>query len=164
MHKLPAVEEARAVMSEGMEWGVFRWLSEKKRVRKIADAATAALDEADDQTKATWPESLKKAYREVELSFEADGNPKAKKLYEKAVKEAEGVDPRLKELARKVKEADDIAYDARMDAEELFAEAERKLSISMTKQGAQRALDTYDLREKAIRKAEAAHRTASEME
>ncbi len=162
MQKLPAVEEARAVMKEGMEWGVLRWLSEKRRVRRIADAATAALDEADDKMKATWPESLKKAYREVELSFEVNGNPKAKALYEKAVAEAKGVDPKIKELAQKVKEADDVAYDARMDAEDLFAEAERKLSISLTKQGAQRALETYDLREKAIRKAEAARKSVAE--
>jgi hypothetical protein len=159
MHKLPAVEEARAVMTEGMKWGVFKWLTEKRRVRRIADAATAALDEADDQTKATWPESLKKAYREAELSFEVDGNPKAKKLFEKAVAEAQDVPAKVKVLARSVKEADDIAYDARMDAEDLFAEAERKLSVSLTKQGAQRALDTYDLREKAIRKAESARKT-----
>ncbi len=39
MRQLREVEEAKAVMREGMEWSVIRWLKEKKRVRKIADRA-----------------------------------------------------------------------------------------------------------------------------
>ena len=42
MKKLPAVDEARAIMKEGMEWGVWKWLMEKKRVREIADQARTA--------------------------------------------------------------------------------------------------------------------------
>ncbi len=49
MRKLPAVEEARAIMTEGTEWGVWRWLLEKKRVREIADKARAALDDFEDE-------------------------------------------------------------------------------------------------------------------
>ena len=30
MRKLPAVEEARAIMTQGIEWGVWKWLMEKK--------------------------------------------------------------------------------------------------------------------------------------
>ena len=37
MHKLPAVEDARAVMTEGINWSAWRWLIEKRRVREIAD-------------------------------------------------------------------------------------------------------------------------------
>ena len=51
MKKLPAVEEARAIMKEGMEWGVWKWLMEKKRVRQIADDARTALDELEIQVK-----------------------------------------------------------------------------------------------------------------
>src|SRR5579885_3100114 len=36
MRKLPAVEEARALMSEGREWGTWKWLFEKSRVRTAA--------------------------------------------------------------------------------------------------------------------------------
>ena len=51
MRKLAAVEEARAVMTEGMEWGVWKWLLEKRGVQEIADRATAALHEADRRSK-----------------------------------------------------------------------------------------------------------------
>jgi len=54
-----------------------------------------------------------------------------------------------------VKQADDEAENARLDAEETFDEAERQLSSSMARQGAEKAIDSWDRREKAIRKAEA---------
>src|SRR5208283_1853083 len=62
MRKLEAVEEARAIMTQGKEWGVFKWLMEKRKVRGIADRATAALNEAEDKVKATWSDDLKRAY------------------------------------------------------------------------------------------------------
>ena len=34
MRKLSAVENARVVMTEGVEWGVWKWMLEKKRVRR----------------------------------------------------------------------------------------------------------------------------------
>jgi hypothetical protein len=46
----------------------------------------------------------------------------------------------------------------RLDAEDTFDEGERKLSVSMARDGARKALATYDLHEKAIRRAEAAAR------
>ena len=54
--------------------------------------------------------------------------------------------------------ADKLAYNARMDAEDIFDEAERKLSASLARQGAFKAIEAYDLREKSIRRAEAAAR------
>ena len=65
MKKLPAVEEARAIMTQGMEWGVWKWLMEKKRVRQIADKATDALNEAEMKVKATWSDELKAAYDQL---------------------------------------------------------------------------------------------------
>ena len=38
MQKLEAVEIARALMSEGKDWSVLRWLFEKRRVREAADS------------------------------------------------------------------------------------------------------------------------------
>jgi choline dehydrogenase-like flavoprotein len=61
MRKLEAVEEARAIMTQGKEWGVFKWLMEKRKVRGIADRATAALNDAEDKVKATWSDDLKRA-------------------------------------------------------------------------------------------------------
>ncbi len=52
-------------------------------------------------------------------------------------------------------EADDEAYNAHEDAEDKFAEAEKKMSTSLAKDGARLALVAYDTHEAAIRKAEA---------
>ena len=87
-----------------------------------------------------------------------EGGGTAKRRYEKARKEAENVDPKVKLAVARVKEADDEAYRARMNAEQMFDEAEKRLSASMAREASQVAIDAYDLREKAIRKAEAAAR------
>ena len=157
MKKLPAVEEARAVMTEGMGWSVWKWLMEKKRVRVIADKAVDAFDEVETRVKAGWSDELKIAYNNLVAE---DEKPSPKNGTAKAARKAGAtLDAELVKAIQRVKEADDIAYDARMDAEDLFAEAEKRLSISMTKQGAAKALESYDLREAAIRKAEALVRT-----
>ena len=65
MRKLASVEEARAIMTQGMEWGVWKWLLEKKRVREIADEARAALDELETKVKDTWSDDLKIAYNQL---------------------------------------------------------------------------------------------------
>jgi hypothetical protein len=155
MEKLIPVEEARTLMNEGKHWGLWRWLLEKGRVRAAADRALEAFDEAEKKVKASWSDDLKKAYRELEARAALESNPRAKRQYQKAQEEAKDVDPKIKLAVERMKEADDQAYDARMDAEETFDEAERQLSASMARTGAQKALDSWDLREKAIRKAEA---------
>src|SRR5215471_16774425 len=109
MQKLIPVEEARALMNEAKDWSVWRWLTEKRRVREAADRATAALNEAERKVKASWSDNLKKAYREAELEASVNGNPRVKRQYEKAKEEAQGVDPEIKVAARKVKQADDEA-------------------------------------------------------
>ncbi|HYL11727.1 MAG TPA: hypothetical protein VEV41_01740, partial [Terriglobales bacterium] len=65
MRKLVAVEDARAVMMEGMDWSAWKWLLERQRVREIADRATAALDDADKKVKSAWSADLKMAYSEL---------------------------------------------------------------------------------------------------
>jgi hypothetical protein len=119
MHKMPAVEEAKALMTEAEEWSVWHWLLEKRRVRAAADRATAALGEWEQKVKGRWPEDLSKAVR------------------------------------RKVCEADEVAEAARLDAEATFEQAERCLSARMAREGAQKAIHSWELREKAIREAEA---------
>ena len=52
-------------MTEGMEWGVWKWLTEKNRVREVADEARAALDEQEIQVKQSWPEEYKLAYNDL---------------------------------------------------------------------------------------------------
>ena len=68
------------------------------------------------------------------------------------------VDPEILVLVRDIKQADDEAEEKRLDAEDTFEQAERSMSTAGAREGARKALETYDLHEKAIRKAEAAVR------
>jgi len=155
MQKLVEVEEAKELMNAAKDWSVWRWLLEKGRVRATADRAVEALDELEKKVKAAWGDDLRKAYRELEAQAVYESNPKEKRHYEKAREEARGIDARIKTAVQRVKQADDQATRTRIDAEETFDEAERKLSASLARQGAQKAIDSWELREKAIRKAEA---------
>ena len=135
MRKLVAVEEAKLMFTEAQDWSVFRWLTEKKRVRRTADAATAALNEAETAVKEAWTDALRKAYK-------ANG-------------QARGLDPELKLAIQRVIEADAEAEGARLDAEDTFAAAERHLSATLAREGARKAIESYRLHELAIRRAEA---------
>jgi hypothetical protein len=153
MKKLPAVEEARTIMTEGMGWGVWKWLMEKKRVRQIADDARTALDELEIQVKLKWPDQYKLAYNELV----GDAAPKRGRKGAKNTKAATHSkgDTKIVAAVKAVAEADDEAYNAHEDAEDVFAEAERKMSTSGAREGAKMALIAYDKHEAAIRKAEA---------
>lgn len=153
MKKLPAVEEARAIMKEGMEWGVWKWLMEKKRVRGIADGARAALDELEILVKLKWPDEYKLAYNELV----GEDVPKRGRKPAKSGKAGAGPknESRIVVAVKAVADADDEAYNAHEDAEDVFAEAERKMSTSGARDGARMALIAYDKHEAAIRKAEA---------
>jgi len=155
MKKLEAVENARAIMTQGLEWGVFKWLLEKPKVRKIADKATEALNNAEDSVKATWSDDLKRAYNYLATQDDEAGKKKGGKAKE------DDFDPAVLAIAKGVYEADEVTETMRLDAEDTFAEGERKLSVSMARDGARKALATYDLHEKAIRKAEAAAKKSS---
>ena len=148
MRKLTEVEDAGALMTEAMNWSVVRWLKEKKRVRKAADLANAALDRLDQEIKARWSDELKAAYSEL------GGNTRGSQRQHKQT--SQGVDPQVMLLAKKLKESDDEAYRVRMDAEDTFDEAEKKLSTRLAREGSQKAIDSWDLHEQAIRQSEAA--------
>jgi len=152
--KLPAVEDARAVMAQGMAWGVWKWLTEKKRVRALADEARAALDDFEMKVKLTWSNEYKLAYNQL---VSENGDARQARSKSKVVKSATNgnVDAKVLAAVTKVKQADDEAYNAHEDAEDLFAEAERKMSTVMARDAARKALEAYDLHEAAIRKAEA---------
>ncbi len=148
MRKLAAVEDARAVMTEGMDWSAWRWLLERSRVRQIADRATAALDSAATRVKSAWPADLKVAYSELVI---ANKNHNKNHTGESATSI-----PELRSLAKRIKDAEDKAERCRLAAEATFDEAEQRFSADLARQGARKALETYDLREAAIGKAEAA--------
>lgn len=154
MRKLAAVEDAKAIMTEGMEWGVWKWLLEKKRVRGIADEARAALDEFEMKVKSTWNDDLKIAYNHL-VAQNGDVKQVPQKAKSANKDEAVKIDSQIMAAAKRVKDADDDAYNAHEDAEDLFAEAEKRMSTNMAREGARKALVAYDLHESAIRKAEA---------
>jgi len=155
MHKLIPVEEATALMNQAKDWSVWHWLLEKRRVRTAADRAVDALSDAEKGVKASWSDDLKKAYRGLEAQQAHENPRKASRRSEKPKEEAKKLDPQIEQALLKVKEADDEAENARLDAEDTFEEAERKLSASMAREGAVKAIHSWELRMKAIRKAEA---------
>jgi hypothetical protein len=152
MRKLPAVEEAREVMTQGMKWGVLKWLMEKKRVRQIADRATDALNESEMKVKAAWSEEFKAAY---DVLLDKEAKPKRTRTRSNSKANSRTIDPEILATVRDIKKADDEAEEKRLDAEDTFEQAERSMSTSGAREGARKALETYDLHEKAIRKAEA---------
>lgn len=151
MRKLSAVEEARVVMTEATEWGLWRWLLEKGRVQEIADRATDALAKADEKVKSGWSAELKAAYTEL-----LDEEKPQRGHRRKEDGENNGIAEAGKLTAKQVKDAYDRGQRARVDAENTFAEAERRMSTDLARLGCKKALVSYDLRERAIRKAEAA--------
>jgi len=123
-------------------------------VRALADEARAALDACENSVKSTWPDNLKIAYNQL---VSQNGNAKRPQQKARLGQKPENptLDPQLLAAVKKVKEADDDAYNAHEDAEDVFAEAEKRMSTAMAREGARKALDAYDLHEAAIRKAEA---------
>lgn len=151
MRKIPEVEYAKALMTEAHEWSLWRWLLEKRKVRQAADDANAALKAAEEKVIAAWNDEMKRAY--AELGAQESGR--------KRKPQPAPVDPEVMLTVRRIKEALDEAERVRLDAEDIFDEADRRLSADMAREGTLVAIQAWTLREKAIRKAEAASRKAS---
>jgi hypothetical protein len=135
MERLKEVQEARLLMTEAKDWSVMKWLTEKKRVRKVADLANATLDRVEKELRDGWDSDLTAAY-------EGNGTRKV------------GVE--VEKLARGIRETHDAAIAAREDAEATFDKAERRLSTSLAREGCTKAIAGWDLHEEAIGKAEMA--------
>jgi hypothetical protein len=155
MLNLIEVEKAKTLMTEAVHWSVIRWLAEKKRVRKAADIANDALDALDKEVKASWSDELKAAYDELPpIEASAEQVRPQQKDKEKRV----SIDPEIRHLAKSIKQADEEAYRAHMDAEDTFDLAEKRLSTSMAREGTRKAILSWELHEKAIIKSKAAIR------
>ena len=148
MEKLSVVEAAKVLMNEAMTWSVMKWLREKKTVRKTADQANAALDQLSHTVRERWPKEIRAAYESLTVHTAATTAHRQPVTLPDRDLEASLI-------ARKSKESDDEAYRARMDAEETFDKAEKQLSTSLAREGCRKAIHSWDLHEKAIRKAEA---------
>jgi hypothetical protein len=155
MQELTVVAEAKELMSAARDWSVWRWMLEKKSVRAAADRANEALDGLARKARTLWDDDQRKVYRELEAQTAFESNPRAKRQYEKARESARRVDAKVRLAVERVKRADDEAGIARMDAERIFEDAERQMSPGLARQGAAKAIECWELREKAIRKAEA---------
>jgi predicted ribosome quality control (RQC) complex YloA/Tae2 family protein len=142
MRKLPEVEQAKALMTEAMEWSVFTWLFRKGTVREVADEANAALDKLNRATKSHWSDEIKAAYK---LSSRKDASTDSHS----------SANAEIETFVQKVKHADEAARRARQDAEEAFAQAERQLNTDLAREGCRKALHQWELDLKAIRCAEA---------
>jgi hypothetical protein len=144
MKKIPEVEEAKAILTEAQEWGIWRWLTEKRKVRLAADSCNEALARTEKKVIESWPDEMRAAYDEL-AAAEAGKKRRSKKI-----------DGDVLETVRKLKGSLDEAERVRLDAEDIFDRADRALSTSMAKSGTYRAIEAWEMREKAIRKAETA--------
>jgi hypothetical protein len=149
MRKLPEVQQAKELMNDAKNWSVFTWMLEKSRVRETADQANAALDRLERATKARWSDEVKAEYKKLSGKTGAAGGQ------QKEQQPLQTSDHPIRLLIEKVIEADSIARRSRMDAEKTFDEAERQLSKSLAQEGCKKAIHSWELHEKAIRKAEA---------
>ena len=137
-------------MTEAMKWSVMKWLREKKKVRKTADEANAALDRLNSEVKQRWPDNMKSAYEALvaQSAARAQGNRNHSNP-PSPTGESEA-----SPLAKKMKDANDEAYRARAAAEEAFDAAEKELSTRLAREGCLKAIHSWDMLEEAIRKAE----------
>ena len=150
MEKIPVVETAKALMTEAVGWSVMKWLREKKTVRKAADQANAALDQTNQAVKNRWPTDVRAAYDALLMS--SNGN---KRQHGHTESTSSGTDTQAMISAKNIKQADEEACRARMDAEETFDIAEKQLSTALAREGCRKAIRSWELHEKAIQQSEA---------
>ncbi|HTZ46360.1 MAG TPA: hypothetical protein VMH20_02130 [Verrucomicrobiae bacterium] len=142
MRKLEEVHEAKSLMTEAMEWSTFKWLFERGRVRQTADRANEVLDRLNRAVKTKWSAKAKSCYKRL-----------AERT--KGQKDAGAQREELDELIEKVVEADLAAERARQVAEEMFDKAEKQMNLDLAREGCKKAIHSWELHEKAIKKAEA---------
>ena len=148
MDKIPEVEAARTLMNEATAWSVMKWLRQKKTVRKAADQANAVLDQLSQSIRERWPQPLRSAYEAMAPHSNGTANTR------RQPKTASQLNPESMRAIAQSREKDDEAYRTRMDAEKTFDNAEKQLSTSLAREGCRKAILSWDLHEKAIRKAE----------
>ena len=115
--------------------GCLEVVAGKKRVREIADKARAALDEFEIKVKASWSDDLKIAYNRL---VSENGDAKQNRQRAKAARKQESpkIDAKAIAAVERLKEADDAAFNAHEDAEDAFAEAEKRMSTRMAREAA----------------------------
>jgi len=114
------------------------------------EEAKALFAEARDWGMWTWLAEKRRARRTADAAWEAlDAyEQKVKARWSVGIRAAAESDKALRGLERK-------AHQAHQNAETQFDEADRRMSTSMACEGAQMAIDAWELREAYIRKLEA---------
>lgn len=133
MRKLTEVEQARSLMLEAIDWSVMKWLAEKKRVRKTADRANEVLNAAEQEIQSKW-------------------SPGFRQIYDKSGTGTQD----LKKLAAMIREEHESANRLRLQAEDTFDVAEKRLSTATARDGCRQAIEGWDHHLKAIRLSESA--------
>ena len=151
MRKLAEVQKAKNLMHEAMEWSAFKWSFKTTTVRETADQAKTALDRLERAVKARWTDEAKAAYKCLTAKA---GKAAQERQKDRQQPQPQTADPQILVLVAKVADADSAAESAGMDAANTFDEAERKWSVSLAREGCNKAIHAWALREKAIRKAE----------
>ncbi len=155
MRKLPEVREAKELMNDALEWSTFKWLFEKPKVRATADRANAALDKLEKTVKAHWNDDAKSFYRALSAKAATAHHQHSDPA------QSQTADAHLLQLIEAVVKADHEARRARIDAEDTFDRAEKQMSVSLAREGCRKAIHSWELHEKAIRKSEAIMNPAS---
>ncbi len=133
MGKLTEVDQARALMTDAIEWSVMKWLSEKKRVRRSADKANQILNEVEAGLHARWSPKFRSAYEQSGAASQE-----------------------IKLLASRIRREHEAANRFRMEAEKTFDVAEKRLSTAMAREGCRQAIEGWVHHLEAIRLAETA--------
>ncbi|HLG96517.1 MAG TPA: hypothetical protein VKX49_09445 [Bryobacteraceae bacterium] len=122
------VMEAKELLEEAKEWGMFTWASEenKSRVQSAIEGSTQILDREVEKVKKSWNKTLQKAY------------------------EGQDGDPRLGRALRKLHDTEDALAQITAQSKETFAEAERELSAGKARQGVVQALHAINLHEAVL--------------
>jgi hypothetical protein len=150
MKKFVEVEAAKTLMTEALNWSVIKWIAEKKRVRKTADKANNILWATQKTLKDSWSEELISAYDALTARTGAPSSDR-----QRPARQTTAVDAEINRLAKALKQADDEAYAAHLDAEETFDKADKTLSTAKAREGCRKAILSWDLYEKALLKSEA---------
>ena len=125
---LRPVTEARQLLQETQQWGMWTWASNtnKDRVRSAIESATAALNREVVKTKSSWKESLQRAYAGATVHSS------------------------LKQAVEKLKEAEDQLDRTTAQSKVSFAEAEHDLNAAQARLGVVQALRAIEIHERVL--------------
>ena len=125
---LRVVEETKKLLGEAQEWSIWTWASDanQNRVRSGIRSATNALEREVERTKKSWSLVIKNAYDGAE------------------------VDPAIRRLIRKIRNAEREMSRVTAESQATFADAERESNASKARRGAAEALRAIGIHETVL--------------